>query len=43
MPAWKNFMDNDPGEKRGPEKLVNFQGSPPLRERIVHPDLQGVK
>jgi len=37
--AWKNNMGDGPAEKRGPEKPVDFQGSPP--PRTVHPDMQG--
>lgn len=31
--AWKNPMGYGPGEKRGPEELVDYQGLPPLSSR----------
>ncbi|PKU36104.1 hypothetical protein llap_13592 [Limosa lapponica baueri] len=37
--AWKNPMGYNPGEKRGPGQLVDFQGSSPS-SRVVHPDVK---
>ncbi|PKU36379.1 hypothetical protein llap_13317 [Limosa lapponica baueri] len=48
-PAWRNTISNCPGEKRGPgknrgpEDLVDLQGSAPPSSRTVHPDEQEMK
>ena len=32
-----------PGEKKGQGELIDLQGSPPPRSRMVHPDKQEIK